>query len=88
MSYEVFPKGRVRLKWEAPKIINCVQDFVISYFDSKGLQMKVSKLTEIDIFDLDPCVPHRVVVIPRTSFREFIGTSYEMVVRTKAFGKT
>lgn len=76
------------MKWEAPMIANCVHDFVVSYFDSKGLQMKVSNHTEIEIVDLDYCVPYRVNIIPRTSFKEFIGASEEIIVRTKAFGKS
>ena len=87
LTYEVFPHGSVRLKWEAPMIINCVYDFVVSYFDSKGLQMKETNTTSMNITDLDPCVPHRIVVMPRTSFKELIGRSKEMVVRTKAFGE-
>lgn len=87
--YDVISSETVLLKWESPQSSNrCVHHFVVSFSNVSGLQMLVTNNTEMLVSGLNACSQYRFTIGARTMFQEIIGKSFNIIVKTSAFGES
>lgn len=80
--------SEVRIKWDVVNDFReCIHDFVLSFYNTKGLQVFTTNEYEYLVTNLTVCSWYLVTVTSRTLHGTFIGKASEINVKTKALSK-